>query len=175
MSNSALYETMAIDAKKMPQINKITDVILKNKERYVAVSNSTGVPWYVIAVIHYRESGNNFKRHLHNGDPLTKRTVQVPKGRPIQGNPPFTWEESAMDAIKLQKLDKVTDWGIENTLERLERYNGYGYRNKGVPSPYLWSWSSQYKAGKYVADGKYDSKVVDQQCGVAVLLRFLIQ
>jgi lysozyme family protein len=172
-ANKALYDTMAIDAKKMPQINKITDGINKNKARYEAVTASTGVPWNVIAAIHYRESGNSFKRHLHNGDPLTARTVQVPKGRPVSGEPPFTWEESAIDAIKMQKLNKVTDWSIGNTLELLERYNGLGYRKKGVPSPYIWSWSSQYQKGKYVADGKYDPNTIDQQCGVAVLLKFL--
>jgi lysozyme family protein len=152
-TNKALYDTMAIDAKKMPQVNKITERIYKSKSLYDDVSESTGVPWYVIATIHYRESGNSFKCHLHNGDPLTKRTIQVPKGRPLVGDPPFTWQESAVDAIKMQKLDKITDWSIDNILERLERYNGYGYRNKGVPSPYLWSWSNAYKSGKYVADG----------------------
>lgn len=173
-TNKALYDTMAIDAKKMPQINKLTERIYKSKSIYDDVSASTGVPWYVIAAIHYRESGNSFNRHLHNGDPLTARTVQVPKGRPINGNPPFTWAESATDAIKYQKLDKVTDWSIDNTLELLEKYNGLGYRKKGVRSPYIWSWSNQYHKGKYVADGKYDPNAIDQQCGVAVLLRFLM-
>lgn len=173
-TNAVIYETIGIDSKKMPQINKVTELILKNKSRYEAVSASTGVPWNVIAVIHYRESGNSFKRHLHNGDPLTAKTTHVPAGRPIKGAPPFTWEESAVDALKYQGLNKVNDWSVGNMLDLLEKYNGLGYRKRGVTSPYLWSWSAAYQRGKYVEDGKYDPNVVDQQCGVAVLLKFLI-
>lgn len=133
------------------------------------------MPWYVIAVIHYRESSNSFNRHLHNGDSLKARTIRVPVGRPIKGNPPFKWEDSAIDALTMQKLNKVTDWSIENVLILLEKYNGLGYKKKGVPSPYLWSWSDKYTSGKYVADGKYDPNVIDAQCGTAILLKYLIE
>jgi len=40
---------------------------------------------------------SSFKLHLHNGDPLTARTVNVPKGRPKTGQPPFAWGISAKD------------------------------------------------------------------------------
>src|SRR5690606_2363417 len=61
-------------------------------------------------------------------------------------------------------------WSLANTLELLERYNGLGYRNKGLPSPYLWAGTDQYQKGKYVKDGKFDSNHVDQQLGVAPIL-----
>jgi lysozyme family protein len=80
----------------------------------------------------------NFNRHLHNGDPLTARTVQVPAGRPKTGEPPFTWEESATDALMLEKLDQWEDWSVPGTLYKLEQYNGWGYRlaHPDVKSPY---------------------------------------
>jgi hypothetical protein len=58
-------------------------------------------------------------------------------------------------------------------LFKLEQYNGWGYRqyHHDVPSPYLWSFSSHYTKGKYVADGHFDANAVSQQCGGAVLLR----
>src|SRR5690606_14680775 len=62
------------------------------------------------------------------------------------------------------------DWSIEGTLDILERYNGLGYRNKGLPSPYLWAGTDQYVKGKYVADGKFDPNHVDRQLGVAPIL-----
>jgi hypothetical protein len=42
--------------------------------------------------------------------------------------------------------------------------------NRGLPSPYLWAGTNQYRIGKYVADGKYDPKHVDTQPGCAGLL-----
>lgn len=174
IDNKVLWESMTTNPSKAAQVANILTKISANKERYEKVSSQTNVPWYVIAVIHFREASLNFTRHLHNGDKLTDRTTHVPAGRPIKGNPPFTWEESAIDALRYQKLDKVKDWGIPNTLELLERYNGLGYRKKGLPSPYLWSFTSNYKSGKYVADGKFDPNAVDGQCGVAPLLKLLI-
>jgi len=174
MSYQQLYDTILVNDDKVVKAAAIVTKIAKSKSRYEAVSAATTVPWYIIAVIHYRESSNSFSRHLHNGDPLTSRTVQVPKGRPLKGNPPFTWEESAIDALRMQGLNRVEDWSMENALTLLEKYNGLGYKKKGLPSPYIWSWSNHYKSGKYVADGKFDPNIVDAQCGVAVLLKYLI-
>ena len=58
-------------------------------------------------------------------------------------------------------------------LDRLERYNGLGYRNRGLPSPYLWSLSGHYERGKFVADGKFDSEAESKQCGGATPVRCL--
>jgi hypothetical protein len=52
----------------------------------------------------------------------------------------------------------------------LERYNGIGYANKGLPSPYIWSGTDQYVKGKYVADGVFSPDVVDKQLGCAGLI-----
>jgi lysozyme family protein len=144
-----------------------------NSTRYERVADSLGVPWFVVAVIHSLESSLNFTRHLHNGDPLANRTVRVPGGRPRTGTPPFTWEESAVDAISMKKLGARTDWSLAGTLFQLEAYNGWGYRrfHPHVLSPYLWSFSNHYISGKYVADGRWSESAVSQQCGAAVLLR----
>jgi lysozyme family protein len=48
-----------------------------------------------------------------------------------------------------------------------------GYKKKGVPSPYLWSYTDQYQAGKYVADGKYDPTAVSKQPGVVAIMKAL--
>jgi len=174
MSYQQDYHTMAIGIAKKAALDKIVAKIKANKSRYERVYEVTKVPWPVIAAIHYRESGNSFARHLHNGDPLTARTTHVPPGRPKKGNPPFSWEESAIDALTMQGLHKIVDWSIENTLVLLEKYNGLGYKKKGLPSPYLWSWTDKYKSGKYVADGKFDPKAIDAQCGVAPILKSLL-
>lgn len=146
--------------------------IIANRARYEAVSKATGVPWEVIGIIHSMECGLSFAKHLHNGDSLKARTVQVPKGRPSKGVPPFTWEESAIDALQYDGLHKVTDWSDESICFEFEGYNGWGYRkyHPETLSPYLWSFSSHYTRGKYVADGKWDPFAVSEQCGAIVLL-----
>lgn len=152
-------------------INAQAAKIEAHRERYEAVSEATGVPWDVIGVIHYRESSGDFKGVLHNGQKIIgtgKLTTLVPKGR----GPFSTWEEAAKDALVVcpPYAAKNKDWSIAGTLDILERYNGLGYRKKGLPSPYLWAGTDQYVKGKYVADGKYDPEHVDQQLGVASIL-----
>ena len=152
------------------------DAIAQQRHRYEPVAAKTGVPWWVIGVIHSMECGLRFDRHLHNGDPLTARTVQVPRGRPTTGSAPFTWEESAVDAIRYDGLYRVpaAHWSQPGlVLDQFERFNGLGYRKKGVPSPYLWSGTGHYVKGKYVADGRYDPNAVSKQVGVAALLKVL--
>ena len=112
--------------------------------------------------------------HLHNGDPLTARTVHVPAGRPLTGNPPFTWHDSAVDALNQMGLSGANDWSIEGTLYHLEQYNGFGYRSKGINSPYLWSGSNLYTKGKFGSDNQYNPDLVSKQTGAALILKYLI-
>jgi hypothetical protein len=120
------------------------------------------------------ETSQRFNQHLHNGDALTGRTVRVPSGRPRTGNPPFTFEESAIDALTMKRWHTLTSWTLPETLHRMEAYNGFGYRSKGIFSPYLWSFSNHYEKGKFVEDGVYDANAVSSQCGAAVLLKVMV-
>jgi lysozyme family protein len=169
-----LWRRMEILPEKRAAVQQIARRLIANRPRYEAVRAGTGVPWHWIAVTHQMESGGNFKTHLHNGDPLSRRTTHVPAGRPLAGSPPFAWEQSAKDALQLKRLDRITEWSIPRMLYEFERYNGWGYLSKGINTPYLWSYSTLYGRGKYVADGKYDAKAVSSQCGAAVLLNTLL-
>jgi lysozyme family protein len=168
-----LFNSCVIKSARINAVKKIIDKIQAAKDHYQNVSNLSGVPWFFIGVIHNMESSLNFSKHLHNGDPLTSRTVQVPAGRPKKGNPPFTWEESAVDALSYEGFNSGTDWSLAGILYNLEKYNGFGYRklDPKVLSPYLWSFSNHYEKGKYVGDGEYSETAVSDQCGAAVLLR----
>ena len=168
-----LYDTCEIAPDHLPGIDRFVATIQENRARYEAVGTPLGIPWYVVAAIHSMESSLNFKCHLHNGDPLTARTVQEPPGRPLTPDPPYTWEQGANDALTFKHLDQVTDWTLPCMLYQIEGYNGFGYRafHPLVLTPYLWSWSNHYTSGKYVADGKFDPDAVSKQGGAAVLLR----
>ena len=164
-----LFDTCVI--KNYSEVDACVDRIVKNKARYDSVGNTIRVPWYFIGILHNMEGSCNFTTHLHNGDPLTARTVQVPKGCPKTGNPPFTWESSAEDALRIKKFDTWTDWTVPGLLFKMEVYNGTGYRSRGIHTPYLWSYSNHYTKGKFVKDGVYDPNAVSKQIGAAVLLR----
>ncbi len=168
-----LFNSCIIRAERADTVAGIITALLTDRPRYQAVEDELGVPWFFVSVIHNMESGRDFHCHLHNGDPLTVRTTHEPSGRPRRGNPPFTWEESARDALSIKGLGAGTDWSLAGTLYQLERYNGWGYRlyHTHVLSPYLWSFSNHYRSGKYVADGTWSDTAVSKQCGAAVLLR----
>jgi len=54
-----------------------------------------------------------------------------------------------------------------------ESYNGLGYYNKGLVSPYVYSGTNVYTKGKYVVDGKFSSSTIDGQPGVYLLINSL--
>ncbi len=167
-------------AQLLPAHRQSTDwhltMMRQSRPRYEAVGKRNGVPWFFIAAIHALEASFNFRGHLHNGDaPLTQRTRQVPAGRPLVWGPPSDWESSATDALRLMGFAQASDWSLARTLYRLEAYNGFGYRRIGRVSPYLWSFSSVYTRGKFVADGRYNPNARSSQCGAAVMLKLLVE
>lgn len=170
-----LYKSCIIESDHFSEVDDAVSKILANRSRYENVADELTIPWYMVAAIHNMESGRNFSRHLHNGDTLNERTKHVPAGRPSRGTPPFTWEESAVDALKLRRLHKVDNWPLERVLYELEGYNGWGYRlyHSHVLSPYLWSFSNHYDSGKYTADGRWSDTAKSRQCGAAVIIRRL--
>ncbi len=170
-----LFDTLTVRDEYTDKANWHLAMMRKSRERYETVGSSVGVPWYFIAVIHALEASFNFRAHLHNGDyPLSARTRQVPAGYPKVWLPPVDWASSAKDALKLLRFTGQSDWGLERTLYRLEAYNGFGYRKTNVPTPYLWSLSTHYERGKFVADGSFSMKAKSQQCGAAVMLKLLV-
>lgn len=164
-----LYAACEINAADKKSVEELCTIMLINKPKYEEITKSTGVPWYVIAVIHNMEASLKFDRCLHNGEPWNKVTTLVPKGR----GPWKSFEEAAIDALNYDGLASWTDWSLEGSLFRLEAYNGWGYRSKGINSPYLWSKTNQYVKGKYVADNKYDPNAVSDQIGCAAIFKGL--
>jgi lysozyme family protein len=171
-----LWSQMIISPSKLAEIDSYLDQIARHQDRYDAVSATTAVPWYVISVIHCLEASLSFAAHLHNGDPLTARTVNDPSGRPLSGSPPFSWQESAVDALQYDRMVGPHEWSVAGIGYLLEGYNGWGYRyfHPEINSPYLWSFSNLYSSGKYVKDNKYSATAVSDQSGAMVLLRRMV-
>ena len=174
-----LWDSAEIKASQVFRIDKSISLYLDNKKRYddIEKMRDGGVPSAVVFVLHGRESTWSFKKHLHEGSPLTSRTKWVPKGRPIadpKNGKSYSFEESAEDALyKLKDLENKVDWSeCNDSLYNIEKYNGLGYlKYRPINSPYMWSGTNHYSKGKYVADGKYSSNAVDKQLGTCSILK----
>jgi lysozyme family protein len=180
-----LWKTMVVDPHFSEKITEEATSIISNKSRYqhVATSCNPHMPWYFVGIIHLMECSLNFRTHLYNGDPLTARTVRYPRGRPTTGTPPFDWEFAAIDALLYEGYGKPQGYGIDDILRELEEYNGRGYWSKDIYTPYLWSRTNHYTAGKFIEvlnpqtqhyDVHYDPKLVSGQLGAAPILKALI-
>ncbi len=153
--------------------------VFNNKSTYAGFF---AVPWWFIGLCDLRECNLNPKGVLHNGELIIgtgRKTRLVPEGR----GPFVTKRESIEDSLRLQGLDKVADWSIGHALYLLEGYNGYGYRLRHVPSPYLYShtnlyadgsWDDDPRGGKYVADHVWKEDVYDKQIGAVAILKALM-
>jgi lysozyme family protein len=176
VDQTARWKTAAID----PHATIALDVKLKlyerTQSRYEAIQRmrTNGVPAPILFCLHSRESDNDFRAHAHEGSPLTHRTRDEPKGRPLQPDPPYTFEQSAEDAYYVCEhptLDRIRWSDMQAALDKMESFNGFGYRARGVNAPYLWSGTSIYHGGKYVRDGVFSRTAMDQQLGCAAILK----
>jgi lysozyme family protein len=162
------------NSQAMAALRDAATFAIANKTRYLTVAARVKAHWAHIAAIHRRESdedknGNpRFDTYLGNGQPLSRRTTIVPRGR----GPWATFEDGAADAWHVDALDDVIDWRLEKMLYYSEVLNGGGYSRKGLPSPYNWALTSIQTKGKYVGDGKWGN-VWDTQPGVAPMLRLI--
>lgn len=166
------WDSIKILPSKKSTLTAVARRLIASKDRYLKAEKLTGVPWYMIAVIHERESSQNWNTQLAQGDPLNRKSTHIPRGR----GPFTTWEQGAYDAlVTLKSFNKIIDWRLEKILYYLELYNGWGYHNHQVPSAYLWAGSSVYRGGKYVADGVWSSTAQDVQPGCASLLKIMVE
>ena len=171
-----LWAKCAVDAERVSEIDGQIKKITSNLDKYRAVEESTGVPWFWIACTHYREASLAFDRVLHNGEKIIgtgKKTSLVPAGR----GPFYSWEEAAIDAVTVSphSLDRIDDWPASRCLYEFERYNGWGYMGK-ENSPYVWAGTTlSDERGKYVRDHVFDPNAVEKQLGCAAIMKRLVE
>ncbi len=172
-----LFRTCAIEPSKFEELRDIVDELTMHKALYNDIGRRTGVPAMLVAALHERECSHNFSEHLHNGDPLDRPTVNVPENRPPWAGP-FTFLESALDALSIKHPEKVPRWDIPHVLWFAERWNGFGYRinekhGGKVWSPFLWGWTNHHRMGKFVSDHNFSPTAEEGQPGIVPLLMML--
>lgn len=81
MANLKALQAKNAERFKAAKLTRATEFVpvarrlLSAKTRYQAIEQKTGVPWFVIAVIHQRESAQDFSMSIARGDPWNKGTL----------------------------------------------------------------------------------------------------
>jgi lysozyme family protein len=148
--------------------------IIKNKRVYRMIADALDCPLVLPALLHSREMGSDvgkFLAYLGNGQPYNKKTTIVPKGR----GPFPTFSAGAIDALSLKKIQEIKEWSIERLFYECERYNGFGYRAKGINTPYVYSYTNHYTQGHYVKDFTFSKTAKDGNIGVLALYKILCE
>jgi lysozyme family protein len=173
-----LFRTARIKSSSAGELKRVAEFVTSSrpKERYKQVEHDTGVPWYVIGALHYREANLNFMGHLHNGDALLLQTVHVEAKRPPKpwippdvSDPEQLWRLSAKDALR--RLSKsVKSWTVQRMCYAFESFNGFGCRSYGIKSPYLWNYTNYYSQGGFPRDHVFDANYRSRQAGVIAII-----
>ena len=139
LANARRWAVAKLDRGLFPALDTVARrlVAADAKGRYLAVAQATSVPWFIVAVIHERESAQSWAASLAQGDPWNAVSIHVPTGR----GPFASWADAAIDALDNcpPRAGRWDDWSAGGALTLLEQYNGLGYAAKGRPSPYVWA------------------------------------
>lgn len=185
-ANQALWNIAKILPSRLIEVDSVAKRLcaVEAKARYQEIEKTTGVPWFVIAVIHERESSQDFTRQLGQGDPLDQVSRHVPRGMgPYYNHPTDPPLQDAFYRCAVDTLENTPpyaarwkDWSAGGTLTLLITYNGTGYwfYHNHEPSPYDWGATDQEVRGKYTSDGNFDATEMDTQIGCAAMLKRMI-
>ena len=170
------WDAMVIKPERAREFALEAEYSVSHKDTYLEIQEATPnkVPWPMLAVIHWRESVEDaaghprFDTYLGNGQVLSRRTTEVPKGRgPFTG--PHAFLNGALDALKIDDILTVQDWRLEKMLFWITGFNGWGYGMH--PSPYIFGGTNIQVPGKFTSDHHFNPHVWDPQPGCAPLLQ----
>jgi lysozyme family protein len=133
---------------------------------YAQAAREEQVPALWLAAVGEREFGDHFDRYFGNGDPLARKTVDVPRDRgPFTG--PNAFQDGLRDAITYDHIAATPPpWSWAGACYKGEAWNGFGPRAHGKHTGYLWAGTNIYTGGKYVRDNVWDPNAQDEQLGI---------
>lgn len=179
--NTKRWSRMKIKPSFWSAAQKFAKRALAHKEEYQAIADTIKnkynkhVPWWFIPLVHEREcirGVDNWTCNIAQGDPFNRKSRHVPYNGPFS-----SFREAAIAALvnEAPHAASNTNWSGGGAMTIAEAYNGMGYAKKNTSSPYVWSGTSEYIKGKYVADHKYNPNFVDTQLGVAISLKAMME
>lgn len=146
--------------------------IKKNASSYQQIADRTNVPAILIAAIHYRESGCDFKTTIKNGNTLPTGETFIDNAVKEIMNSEGRWLPF-QEGIAMGKNTK----NLLAMLQFAELWNGtacanrYLIYNKPIRiNPYIYAGTNLYTAGKFVADDDWSDTAPDRQPSIYYLL-----
>lgn len=164
----------------------------QNKARYDYAEQQTGVPWQILAAMHYREGGMDSDKSIADGSSLSAGTSK--DGLPIDPDPN---KDAANAADHLKDMGEsvyelstsaIDSWNFDNWAYAFLAYNrGAMYKMQNEPytkSPYVmnyidtdhinmpWIHADSYEGTKKW-NGLYDNGTRDSQVGAMAVASYL--
>jgi lysozyme family protein len=182
-ANQALWNIAKVLPSRLAEVNEVAKRLCADeaKARYQEIEKVTNVPWFIIAVIHERESSQDFTKQLGQGDSLDQVSRHVPRGMgPYYNHPSDPPLQDAFYRCAVDTLENTApyaarwkDWSAGGSMTLLITYNGTGYwfYHNHEPSPYDWGATDQEVRGKYTSDGSFSASTFDTQIGCAAMLK----
>lgn len=174
---TSLLAAMKINTSRASQLSSRADAILglasHHADEWAEVFATTAVPKLWGLASFERESGSDYACSPAQGDRWDRRSIHVPSGL----GPYPNWGASCVAAYRIDHLDLIGEkgWTWDRACYDGELFNGFGPRNHGRHTGYLWAWSNIYTGGKYVSDGVWSPTTFDQQCGMAPLMMEMLR
>lgn len=153
----ALFCSATLRPDRRNEVLSIARKIATNRPRYDAVSRTVGLPWFVIGILHA----------MHGDGDFNQSVLKAEKTRESD------WEARAV--LELKDAGLTCGRSVPEIARALESFNGLGYRDRGVPSAYLWAWTSVHEAGMFAAGGGYLPTAVPARPGAMAILKGLIE
>ena len=130
---------------------------------------STMFPWEFVALIHRMEASSDEDKQIMNGGLWKDQSVGSIKVTSFTQSATLNIKEFFR---KYRTSPKVVLASPESILYWCEAWNGWGYRNKNMHSPYIVAGTLPVD-GKFTEDGKFDPNANTKQVGCALLLKYL--
>jgi len=169
---TALLQRMVIT--RPNEVDRVARKLIEyiDQKRYTEACNTVGVPQIVAASSFERDASSNFRDSPAQGDPWNQRSHNWPPCGPFS-----SWTEAAVWAYRHEGFEKIgaANWTWERACYEEEIFNGFGPRNHGRHTGYLWAGSNIYTGGKYVSDGVWSATTFDSQLGVIPVMRRIVQ
>jgi murein DD-endopeptidase MepM/ murein hydrolase activator NlpD len=134
----------------------VLELAEQNQERYLYAQEQTGVPWQVMAALHYREAGMNPASSISNGAPLgsgenVDGVVVVSDPNEDAANMARKFTQLALSVYNVDVVGNVGEMTLDNWGDAFLAYNrGSLYKRYGV----------SYTQSPYVMNG-FDSNHMD--------------
>lgn len=153
-ANSSSSSNLPDKTIKLLDSQNVKSLVQKNMDRYTYASQQTGIPWQVIAAIHYREAMLDPTKSLEDGESLpssgTKTSVD---GQPISSDANEDAKNAAQHLIDMTKMVYKIDFSMKDKISAastddwgkafLAYGRGFIYKRAGATynqSPYIMNY-----------------------------------